>query len=184
MIGAFAKALEIIPRQICNNAGLDATDILNKLRMLHAKGETWSGVDVENEGVGDNLARFVWEPSLVKINALEGATEAACLVLSVDETVTNPKSQAVRPFTLFRSPTRIELTWRRSNPLDPKPREVLSVQSEVEDARVAHCATQLLPKSKFKKVVQPLKLQALVILGCTVYSFRAAYLLFSRIRFP
>lgn len=122
MIGAFAKALEIIPRQICNNAGLDATDILNKLRMLHAKGETWSGVDVENEGVGDNLARFVWEPSLVKINALEGATEAACLVLSVDETVTNPKSQAVRPFTLSLADSdRADLaTQQSSGPQAPR----------------------------------------------------------------
>jgi T-complex protein 1 subunit eta len=93
IIGAFAKALEVIPRQICDNAGIDATDVLNKLRMLHARGERWAGVDVENDGVGDNMERFVWEPALVKINALEGAAEAACLVLSVDETVTNPSSQ-------------------------------------------------------------------------------------------
>ena len=35
-IKAFAKALEVIPRQLCNNAGFDATDVLNKLRMKHA----------------------------------------------------------------------------------------------------------------------------------------------------
>ncbi|GAA5955408.1 hypothetical protein JCM3765_006768 [Sporobolomyces pararoseus] len=105
IISAFSKALEVIPRTICNNAGLDATDVLNKLRMLHAKGETWAGVSVDDdsgnqgdkgnwgEGVRNNLEAFVWEPALVKINALEGATEAACMVLSVDETVTNPSSQ-------------------------------------------------------------------------------------------
>ncbi|KAL8279283.1 hypothetical protein RQP46_008320 [Phenoliferia psychrophenolica] len=93
IIGAFAKALEVIPRQICDNAGIDATDVLNKLRMLHARGEMWAGVDVEGEGVANNMERFVWEPSLVKINALEGAAEASCLVLSVDETITNPQSQ-------------------------------------------------------------------------------------------
>lgn len=93
MIAAFAKALEVIPRQICDNAGIDATDILNKLRMLHAKGEMWAGVDVEGEGVGNNMERFVWEPSLVKINAIDSAAEACCLVLSVDETVTNPSSK-------------------------------------------------------------------------------------------
>jgi len=88
VIGAFAKALEIIPRQLCDNAGIDGTDILNKLRMVHARGDIWAGVDVDGEGgVADNMARFVWEPALVKINAIEGATEAACLVLSVDETV-------------------------------------------------------------------------------------------------
>ena len=42
----------------------------------------------------DTYDSYVWEPSLVKINALTAATEAACLVLSIDETVTNPKSEA------------------------------------------------------------------------------------------
>lgn len=81
ILAAFAKALEIIPRQLCDNAGIDATDALNKLRMLHARGEIWAGVDVESEDVANNMEKFVWEPSLVKINALSGATEAACLIL-------------------------------------------------------------------------------------------------------
>ena len=94
---AFAKALEIIPRQICDNAGLDSTDILNKLRMKHANSGKYFGVDVDGpEGVRDNMAAFVWEPSLVKVNAISSATEAACLILSVDETVRNPQSEAVR----------------------------------------------------------------------------------------
>ena len=92
IIGAVAKALEIIPRQICDNAGLDATDILNKLRMQHAQGDTWAGVDVDGEGVSDNMKKFVWEPALVKTNALSSAVDAACLILSVDETVRNPQS--------------------------------------------------------------------------------------------
>lgn len=57
IIGALAKALEIIPRQICDNAGFDATDVLNQLRMRHAKGETWAGVDIESEGVRDNMEK-------------------------------------------------------------------------------------------------------------------------------
>ena len=94
---ALAKALEIIPRQICDNAGLDSTDILNKLRMKHANGSRWFGVDVDGpEGVRDNMDAFVWEPSLVKVNAISSATEAACLILSVDETVRNPQSEQVR----------------------------------------------------------------------------------------
>jgi T-complex protein 1 subunit eta len=94
---AFAKALEIIPRQICDNAGLDSTDILNKLRMNHANGETWFGVDVDGAaGVQNNMDAFVWEPSLVKTNAISSAAEAACLILSVDETVRGPQSEAVR----------------------------------------------------------------------------------------
>lgn len=93
IVGSVAKALEIIPRQICDNAGLDATDVLNKLRMRHAQGDIWSGVDVDAEGVADNMKKFVWEPALVKTNALSSAIDAACLILSVDETVRNPQSE-------------------------------------------------------------------------------------------
>ncbi|KAH0444463.1 hypothetical protein IEQ34_025543 [Dendrobium chrysotoxum] len=75
IIAAFAKALEIIPRQLSDNAGFEATDVLNKLRMRHAQGHKWDGVDVENEGVTDCMASFVWEPALIKINALSSACE-------------------------------------------------------------------------------------------------------------
>lgn len=97
IIGAFARALEVIPRQLCDNAGFDATDVLNKLRMRHAKGEIWSGVDIVSEGIANNYEKFVWEPALVKVNALEAATEAACLILSVDETIKNEESQQSQP---------------------------------------------------------------------------------------
>ncbi|GAB7357293.1 hypothetical protein MBLNU459_g8260t1 [Dothideomycetes sp. NU459] len=94
IIKAFAKALEVIPRQLCDNAGFDATDILNRLRVEHRKGNIWAGVDMINEGVRDNMEAFVWEPSLVKINAILAATEASCMILSVDETIKNQESQA------------------------------------------------------------------------------------------
>ncbi|KAM0054196.1 putative chaperonin Cpn60/TCP-1 family, chaperone tailless complex polypeptide 1 (TCP-1) [Helianthus debilis subsp. tardiflorus] len=98
-INAFAKALEVIPRQLCDNAGFDATDVLNKLRQKHAlpSGEgSLYGVDINTGGICDSFANFVWEPALVKINAINAATEAACLVLSVDETVKNPKSESAQ----------------------------------------------------------------------------------------
>nr|CAG4646941.1 EOG090X03U0 [Megafenestra aurita]SVE92307.1 EOG090X03U0 [Megafenestra aurita] len=92
LISAIARALEIIPRQLCDNAGFDSTNILNKLRQKHAQGNRWVGVDILNEDVADNMEKCVWEPSLVKINALSAASEATCLILSVDETIKNPKS--------------------------------------------------------------------------------------------
>ena len=55
--------------------------------MRHAKGDTWAGVDIINEGIQDNLKEFVWEPISVKVNAIQAATEAACLILSVDESI-------------------------------------------------------------------------------------------------
>lgn len=92
-MAAFAKALEIIPRQLCDNAGFDSTTILNKLRARHAEADgKWYGVDVLNEDITDNFTACVWEPALVKINALTAASEAACLILSVDETIKSPRS--------------------------------------------------------------------------------------------
>merc|ERR1711948_185768 len=64
IIGAMAKAFEVIARQLCDNAGFDAT----------------------------NYAACVWEPAIVKANAITAASEATCLLLSVDETVKNPRS--------------------------------------------------------------------------------------------
>ncbi|CAO1634628.1 unnamed protein product [Sympodiomycopsis kandeliae] len=97
IIGAFAKSLECIPRQLADNAGFDATDLLNKLRMTHAQGHQWDGIDIDSEDVKDNLKSFVWEPALVKINAISSAAEAACLILSVDETIQNQQSDQGGP---------------------------------------------------------------------------------------
>lgn len=97
IIGAFAKALEVIPRQLCDNAGFDSTDILNKLRMHHAKGNIWMGVDMESESVANNFDKFVWEPTSVKINAISSAAEAAVIILSVDETIKNQQNDVAKP---------------------------------------------------------------------------------------
>lgn len=92
IIAAYAKALEVIPRQLCDNAGFDSTGVLNKLRQKHASGGKWFGVDILREDIADNFDAFVWEPAIVRINAITAASEAACLILSIDETVQNPKS--------------------------------------------------------------------------------------------
>lgn len=42
IIGAFARAFEIIPQQLCYNAGFDATDLMNKLRQRHAHGRIFA----------------------------------------------------------------------------------------------------------------------------------------------
>lgn len=96
IINNYAKALEVIPRQISDNAGFDSTDIMNALRQKHYEdienGMNY-GVDIENEGICNTYERYVWEPAMSKINSLSAATEAACLVLSIDETVKNPQSE-------------------------------------------------------------------------------------------
>jgi len=92
---AFAKALEIIPKQLAHNAGLDAVDLINKLRQKHefSNDGTNFGINVFQGGLVDAYTTFIWEPSMLKQNVLSAATEAACMILSVDQTVRNPKSE-------------------------------------------------------------------------------------------
>ena len=71
LIAAYAKALEVIPRQVSSNAGMDSTDVLNKLRMKHAHDQKWMGVDVVNNGICDTFESFVWEATVMKRNALD-----------------------------------------------------------------------------------------------------------------
>ena len=97
IIAAVAKSLEVIPRQLCDNAGFDSTNVLNRLRQIHGQGKIWFGVDITQEDIADNFEACVWEPAVVKSNAITGAIEAATLILSVDETIRNPKSSSNGP---------------------------------------------------------------------------------------
>lgn len=92
---AFAKALEVIPRTLAQNSGLDSVEIINKLRQKHDLGGEGAhfGVNCFQGGICDTYNNFVWEPLLLKNNVLSAATEAACTILSVDQTVKNPKSE-------------------------------------------------------------------------------------------
>lgn len=96
VLNGFAKALETIPRTLAENSGMDSTDVLNKLRQKHSQdGDEgiWFGVDVINSRIANMYKEFVWEPELVRINVITAATEAACTILSVDQTIRNPKSE-------------------------------------------------------------------------------------------
>lgn len=97
LLGAVARAFEAIPRQLCDNAGFDATNLLNKLRQKHHQGETWYGVDIQKEDIADNFVSCVWEPAVVKINAITAACEAAGQILSIDETIKNVKGGGDMP---------------------------------------------------------------------------------------
>mmetsp|Transcript_27796 Transcript_27796/g.61423 ORF Transcript_27796/g.61423 Transcript_27796/m.61423 type:complete len:573 (-) Transcript_27796:259-1977(-) len=95
VVQAFARALEVIPRQLADNGGIDSTDVMNLLRKEHATSADgmWIGVDVLNEGICNTLDAGVWEPAANKLNSIASATEAACCILSIDETVRNPQSE-------------------------------------------------------------------------------------------
>ncbi|EZG50493.1 putative chaperonin containing T-complex 1 eta subunit, tcph protein [Gregarina niphandrodes] len=109
---AFGRAFEVIPRVLAQNSGLDAVDVVNKLRQLHNRKDDsgrWMGVDcLERSGdvVIDSVETFVWEPMSIKLNSYAAATEAACAVLSIDEMVKNPKSNAEPVGKVNRGPGR------------------------------------------------------------------------------
>lgn len=85
LLAAVARALEALPRQLCDNAGCDATDLLTQLRKAHAvNNQVWAGLDLENGSVIDTLVAGIWEPAIVKSNMVAAACEAACTILSVD----------------------------------------------------------------------------------------------------
>lgn len=99
VVNSYARAMEVIPRLLAENSGFDSCDILNKLRQKHhvesEKNEgKWFGVDVIKGDICNTFEQFVWEPQVVKINALYSATEAACVILSIDETIKNQESEA------------------------------------------------------------------------------------------
>ena len=85
LLAGVARALEAIPRQLCDNAGCDATDLLTQLRKAHAvNNQIWAGLDLETGSVVDTLVAGIWEPAIVKANMMAAACEAACTILSVD----------------------------------------------------------------------------------------------------
>ncbi len=92
-IEAFANALEVIPKTLAENAGLDAVDIVTELRHKHeAEPDGWKyGVDVFSGKVVDMIALNVIEPLSVKIQALKAAVEAACMILRIDEIIAASK---------------------------------------------------------------------------------------------
>ncbi|ABL78095.1 thermosome subunit beta [Thermofilum pendens] len=91
-IEAFANALESIPRTLAENSGLDPIDIIADLRAAHEDPSKWSyGVDVVNGGVTDMIALGVFEPATVKDHAIKVATEAAAMILRIDDIISASK---------------------------------------------------------------------------------------------
>jgi chaperonin GroEL (HSP60 family) len=91
-IEAFASTFESIPRTLAENAGLDPIDIMVTLRAAHAKKTGFDiGVDVRS-GKAKQMSRLsVIDPTRVKEQAIKSATEAASMILRVDDTVTAAK---------------------------------------------------------------------------------------------
>ena len=88
-VEAFADAIEIIPRTLAENAGLDPIDILVELRSAHDKEDgKYKGVDVFTGKVQNSLENGVIEPIVVKEQAIKSAAESATMILRVDDVIT------------------------------------------------------------------------------------------------
>ncbi|MFY3740586.1 MAG: thermosome [Candidatus Nitrosomirales archaeon] len=95
----FAEALETIPLTLAENAGMDPIDTLTELRSKQSKGEKWTGVDVRNGVVANMHKSDVVEPLAVKEQIIKSSTEAACMILRIDDVIASsrPREPAMPP---------------------------------------------------------------------------------------
>lgn len=84
---AFAKALKQIPAIISDNAGLDSAEIVSSLEAEHYKGNNTTGVDIELGTFGDMKQLGITESFKVKLQILLSASEAAEMILRVDDVI-------------------------------------------------------------------------------------------------
>ncbi len=86
-IKKYAEALEIIPLTIAENAGMDPIDTMANLRAKQNQGRKWTGIDAKNTKIADMLSIDVVEPVAVKEQIIKSATEAACMLLRIDDVI-------------------------------------------------------------------------------------------------
>jgi len=88
-IEAFADALEVIPRTLASTAGHDPIDVLTELRARHHGGDLTAGLVLETGAADDMIARGVIEPLVVREHAIVAASEAANVLIRVDDVITS-----------------------------------------------------------------------------------------------
>jgi len=88
---SYAEGLEAIPMALAENSGIDPLDMLVELRSRHEKGEKWAGVDVY-EGKANDMSKInVYEPLAVKRQVVMSASEAASMILKIDDVIAASK---------------------------------------------------------------------------------------------
>ena len=93
-VRGFAEALEAIPTTLTENAGLDPIDVLSDLRARHEKGEIWAGIEVVSGKIQDMSKAGVYEPLAVKKQIIKSGTEAASMLLKIDDVIASGKMRA------------------------------------------------------------------------------------------
>ena len=90
-VKAFADAMEVVPRTLAENSGLDPIDMMVELRAAHDKGKVTYGVGVFDGKIVDALEAGIIEPLKVKTQAIESASEAAEMILRIDDVISASK---------------------------------------------------------------------------------------------
>jgi thermosome len=93
-VRTYAEALEAVAVTLTENAGLDPVDVLSELRSRHEKGEKWAGIEVLGGKVQDMSKIGVFEPITVKKQIIKSATEAASMILKIDDVIAAGKMKA------------------------------------------------------------------------------------------
>ncbi len=86
-IEAFANAIEVVPKTLSENAGLDPIDMMLEIRNAHKKGHKYSGINVLKGKVDDMLKNNVIEPLRVSMQEIEASSEAATMILRIDDVI-------------------------------------------------------------------------------------------------
>ena len=90
---AFADAVEVIPRTLAENAGLDPIDVLTELKSEHEKGKKFAGINVFTGKVVDSWKEGVIEPLKIKTQAIKSASEVAELILRIDDVIAGTSTE-------------------------------------------------------------------------------------------
>ena len=93
----FAEALETIPISLATNAGMDPIDTMAELRAKQNKGMKWTGINVKSTNVLDMYKQNVLEPVVIKEQIIKSATEAACMILRIDDVIASSRSKGGPP---------------------------------------------------------------------------------------
>ncbi|MEM2131178.1 MAG: thermosome subunit beta [Candidatus Woesearchaeota archaeon] len=96
-VKAFAEAMEIIPRTLSENAGLDPIDTIAELKSAHEKNNLWAGINVFTGKVMDAYKEGVIEPLKVKTLAINSATEVATMILRIDDVIASGQKNIEKP---------------------------------------------------------------------------------------
>jgi thermosome len=86
-IEAFANAIEIVPKTLSENAGLDPIDMMLEIRRAHKTGKKHAGINVLGGKVDDMLKNKVIEPLRVSLQEIHASSEAATMILRIDDVI-------------------------------------------------------------------------------------------------